>query len=67
MITIHVNGKPRQIHQGAMISELLDELELTGKRIAVEMNGEIVPKSLHKQTPLPNGAELEIVVAVGGG
>ncbi len=46
---------------------LLDTLELTGKRIAVELNGEIVPKSQHAATTLNQGDQLEIVVAVGGG
>ncbi|HRH13743.1 MAG TPA: sulfur carrier protein ThiS, partial [Azonexus sp.] len=42
-------------------------LALTGKRIAVERNGEIVPKSQHATTTLAAGDQLEIVVAVGGG
>lgn len=67
MITILVNGKQHEIQSGAMVSELIAQLDLTGKRIAVEMNGEIVPKGLHAQTELTEGAELEIVVAVGGG
>jgi sulfur carrier protein len=40
---------------------------LAGKRVAVEKNGEIVPKSLHSTTPVEAGDQLEIVVAVGGG
>lgn len=47
--------------------ELLASLELVGKRIAVEKNGEIVPKSQHPTTPISDGDQLEIVVAVGGG
>jgi sulfur carrier protein len=42
-------------------------LDLTGKRIAIEKNGEIVPRSQHADTPLASGDRLEIVVAVGGG
>ena len=52
---------------GASISHLLDELGLTGKRVAVERNGEIVPRSRHGETALAEGDQLEIVVAVGGG
>jgi len=46
---------------------LLARLELSGKKIAVERNGEIVPKSAHAQTLVADGDQLEIVVAVGGG
>lgn len=67
MITVTVNGKTHQIPNGSVVSDLLTQLDLAGKRIAVEMNGEIVPKSQHAVTPLMANAELEIVVAVGGG
>ena len=46
--------------------ELLDTLGYAGKRVAVERNGEIVPKSQHAQTTLADGDQIEIVVAVGG-
>ena len=46
---------------------LLDALELSGKRVAVERNGEIVPRSRYSVTRLAEGDALEIVVAVGGG
>ena len=46
---------------------LLDQMGLTGKRLAVERNGEIVPRGLHAATLLAEGDTLEIVVAVGGG
>ena len=46
---------------------LIDQLGYSGKRIAIERNGEIVPKSRHASTPLVSGDRLEIVVAVGGG
>jgi sulfur carrier protein len=46
---------------------LLEKLELVGKKVAVERNGEIVPKSAHASTVLADGDRLEIVVAVGGG
>jgi sulfur carrier protein len=67
MIEITVNGDNRRFDTPLEISRLLDLLELTGKRLAVEVNGEIVPKSLHATTTLSNGDKLEIVVAVGGG
>jgi sulfur carrier protein len=40
---------------------------MKGKKVAVERNGEIIPRSLHPQTLVQDGDELEIVVAVGGG
>ncbi|MCK9282978.1 MAG: sulfur carrier protein ThiS [Rhodocyclaceae bacterium] len=49
------------------IAALLVSLQLQGKRVAVECNGEIVPRSRHGETPLNDGDRLEIVVAVGGG
>ena len=67
MIQLSVNGLARSVPEGANLSVLLDELALTGKRVAVERNGEIVPRSRHAQTPLADGDTLEIVVAVGGG
>ena len=67
MIDILVNGETRQIPAPATVSVLLEQMRLTGKRLAVERNGEIVPKSQHAQTALATGDRLEIVVAVGGG
>jgi len=67
MIAITVNGEARRFDSPLAISRLLDVLELTGKRLAVEVNGEIVPKSQHATTALNDGDRLEIVVAVGGG
>ena len=49
------------------VGSLLATLELAGKKVAVERNGEIVPRSAHGSTMLLDGDRLEIVVAVGGG
>ncbi|MCW8887202.1 MAG: sulfur carrier protein ThiS, partial [Motiliproteus sp.] len=51
----------------ASISELLDELGLAGKRLAVEYNLEILPKSEHQETRLQPQDKVEIVHAIGGG
>ena len=67
MIQLSVNGEPRSIAPGASVARLIEELALTGKRIAVERNGEIVPRSRYGETELAEGDQLEIVVAVGGG
>ena len=67
MNTIILNGEARSIDQADTVAALLDSLGHNGKRVAVERNGEIVPKSLHPSTPLADGDRVEIVVAVGGG
>ena len=67
MIQLSINGQPRQLEPGANIERLLDALELAGRRVAVEKNGEIVPRSRYADTRLADGDALEIVVAVGGG
>ena len=67
MIELSVNGVARRMEQGANVAHLLSALELSGKRVAVERNGEIVPRSQYADTRLAEGDALEIVVAVGGG
>lgn len=67
MVQIIVNGKPQRFERAPDLTELLGQLALTGKKIAVERNGDIVPKSRHSTTRLADGDRLEIVVAVGGG
>ena len=67
MIQLSVNGQVRRFEPGANIAQLLDTLELAGKRVAVERNGEIVPRGRYAATRLAEGDALEIVVAVGGG
>jgi len=67
VITLSVNGSERSIPPGTNVARLLESLELAGKRVAVERNGEIVPRSQYGDTPLAEGDQLEIVVAVGGG
>jgi len=67
MIEIRVNGAARQLERPMDVGELLVALDMAGKKVAVERNGEIVPKSAHANTVLGDGDRLEIVVAVGGG
>ncbi|MDX5409752.1 MAG: sulfur carrier protein ThiS [Thauera sp.] len=62
-----VNGKSEQYRDGLTVLALLEQRALAGKRVAVERNGEIVPKGRHAETVLAAGDRLEIVVAVGGG
>jgi sulfur carrier protein len=64
---VFVNGKPTAVAPGTTVLGLIEQLSLAGKRIAVERNGEIVPRSLHGSTVLDVDDRLEVVVAVGGG
>ncbi len=67
MIEICVNGSTKHYEQPLAVSGLLQRMALAGKKIAVEKNGEIVPRSAHGSTLVLDGDRLEIVVAVGGG
>jgi len=67
VIEVSVNGAAQRFEPGTDVAALLERLQLAGKRVAVERNGEIVPRSRFAQTALANGDQLEIVVAVGGG
>jgi sulfur carrier protein len=68
MSALSVNGRPHELPRpDSTLAQLLDELALTGKRIAVEVNGAIVPRSAYATTRLRAGDRLEIVGAVGGG
>jgi sulfur carrier protein len=67
MLELRINGVLRQFPEPLTVAGLIDQLGYAGKRIAVERNGEIVPKSQHATTALAAGDQLEIVVAVGGG
>lgn len=63
-----INGNARQFdHNEMTVADLVTALNIVGKRIAVECNGEIVPKSQHTEVTLKDGDQLEVVGAVGGG
>lgn len=67
VIAITVNGETRHIEHPINCAELLVRFELAGRRVALERNGEIVPRSRFAEQMLADGDRLEIVVAVGGG
>ena len=67
MLSIVLNGSRCQCPDRATVADLIRGLALEGKRIAVERNGEIVPKSRHLDTLLADGDCVEVVRAVGGG
>jgi sulfur carrier protein len=62
-----INGQSRQVAENATIANLLDELKLSGKPVAVEVNLELVPRQHHAEHRLAEGDRLEIVTLVGGG
>jgi sulfur carrier protein len=67
MIQVTVNGAEHNLERAVNVRELLEKLAMAGRKVAVERNGEIVPKSAHADTLVADGDRLEIVVAVGGG
>jgi sulfur carrier protein len=67
MMHLTVNGVSREAVEGTTVAGLLDELRLTGKPVAVEVNLELVPRQQHAEHPLAEGDCLEIVTFVGGG
>ena len=67
MIGLIINGEPRSFAAPLTLDLLVDTLSLVGKRIAIEHNGAIVPRSQYAETMLADNDRLEIVVAVGGG
>jgi sulfur carrier protein len=64
---IQLNGEAKNISEQTTVADLLALLELAGRRIAVELNQDIVPKSQHGQVYLQAGDVVEIVHAIGGG
>jgi sulfur carrier protein len=64
---IQLNGKSREIEQGTTVAELLAELKLAGKPVAVEVNLQLVTKARHAECHLTSGDRVEVVSLVGGG
>ncbi len=64
---ISINGENRNFDRGLTLAQLLSQLELAGKRIAVELNEAIIPRARHGETLLHDGDKIEIIHAIGGG
>lgn len=64
---IRINGEPRPLARALNVDELLESLDLAGRRVAVEINGDIVPRSRHASVALQDGDDVLIVQAIGGG
>jgi len=67
MMKIVVNGQERALAAPVTVAVLLDELGMAGKRVAVEVNQEIVPRSRHTEFRLNDSDRVEVVFAIGGG
>jgi len=66
-VRVTLNGAAREFPAALTFSQLLEELALAGRRLAVERNGEIVPRSRFGDARLADGDRIEVVIAVGGG
>lgn len=66
-MNIRLNGDSYPLEEGATVAALIDRLALRGRRLAVEVNEEVVPKSEHAAHRLADGDRVEIVHAIGGG
>ncbi len=64
---IQLNGKQTEITESLTVTALIEQLGLAGKRIAVEVNENIITRSAHPTTVLHSGDRVEIVHAIGGG
>jgi len=67
MAQILLNGEPFEIKEHCSIAQLLEQCQLTGQRLAVEINQNIIPRSQFEQYFLQNNDKVEIVRAIGGG
>lgn len=67
MIQIVLNGEPYELPEHESVASLLTKLELANKRLAVEVNQAIVPRSQHAELVLQGNDRVEIIHAVGGG
>ncbi len=66
-IRVSLNGAPREFPVPLTFDQLIQDLSLAGRRLAVERNGEIVPRSTFGTARLADGDRIEVVMAVGGG
>ncbi|HXW83465.1 MAG TPA: sulfur carrier protein ThiS [Candidatus Binataceae bacterium] len=66
-ISITLNGEPHRLAAGISVSALIEQLKMRPARIAVELNGEVVPKARYTETMVREGDRLEVINFVGGG
>ncbi|HEX2485627.1 MAG TPA: sulfur carrier protein ThiS [Myxococcota bacterium] len=65
--SIRVNGEPRALRPGSTVGDLLRELGLCGRRVAVALNRAVVPRASYESRAVSPGDRIEILEAVGGG
>ena len=64
---ITVNGESHALSTALTVGELLERLDLAGRKVAVALNRSVVPRSRYARTALQSGDQIEILEAVGGG
>ena len=64
---LFINGERKEITSGLTVEGLVEALKLDTRKVAIERNREIVPKSLYPSTPLADNDAIEIVHFIGGG
>ncbi len=67
MITVTVNGKPRQLEGPLDITAFLKAVDINARQVAVALNGEVVPRDEWRRVTISDGDAVEVVRAVGGG
>ena len=67
IVNILVNGTPREVPQGTTVADLLSQLEMAARHVAVEVNLKLVPRARHREFRLSEADRLEVVTLVGGG
>jgi len=66
-VKIFFNGQDREISEGSTIADLLEQLDLSPRQVAVEVNQHLIPRATHHEHVLQDGDRLEVVTLVGGG
>jgi len=66
-LRVQVNGEPRDLPQACSVADLLAQLDLIGRRVALALNREVVPRSTYADVMIQDGDRIEILEAVGGG
>jgi sulfur carrier protein len=67
VMRILFNGEPREMADGATVADLVRVAVANARYVAVERNGDVVPRDRHATTPLEDGDQIEVVTLVGGG
>jgi sulfur carrier protein len=67
MESVLVNGEPRDVPSGCTVEQLIERLEMKGRRVAVALNRDVVPRSAYGEVRISGGDRVEILEAVGGG